>query len=293
MILIDPAKPFFKGNLHTHTTASDGRKPPEEAIGVYKDLGYDFLAITDHWHAYEPTGTEPITVLRGIEYDLPFEATKKQALHLVALLPDGAEPSVVYEDTPEELIRKVKAVGGAVIFAHPAWSMNTLDVILRLKGVCAAEVYNVVSGFPYGMDRAVSTTQLDTAANHGLVFPMVSGDDTHYYKGEPGRVWNMVQAEDCTAAGILSALKAGTFYCTQGPEIRGAWYDPDERVLRIRHSEAEYVLMYSNRCWEPDRCIPASGKDETEYRPSEKEEWLRAEVMDKDGRRAWLSPFRI
>ena len=39
---------WYKGNLHTHTTESDGRLSPLETIRIYAEHGYDFLALTDH-----------------------------------------------------------------------------------------------------------------------------------------------------------------------------------------------------------------------------------------------------
>lgn len=39
---------WYKGNLHTHTTRSDGTLSPEEIVKWYEDNGYSFLAITDH-----------------------------------------------------------------------------------------------------------------------------------------------------------------------------------------------------------------------------------------------------
>src|SRR5437899_12865383 len=39
---------LLRGNLHAHTTFSDGVLPPERLIAEYETLGYDFLAITDH-----------------------------------------------------------------------------------------------------------------------------------------------------------------------------------------------------------------------------------------------------
>ncbi len=33
---------FFKGNLHTHSTNSDGDFPPAEVIDRYCRAGYDF-----------------------------------------------------------------------------------------------------------------------------------------------------------------------------------------------------------------------------------------------------------
>ena len=34
---------WYKGNLHTHTTLSDGKKTPDESIALYREKGYDFL----------------------------------------------------------------------------------------------------------------------------------------------------------------------------------------------------------------------------------------------------------
>ena len=39
---------WLRGNLHAHTTYSDGVKTPQELLTEYEALGYDFLAITDH-----------------------------------------------------------------------------------------------------------------------------------------------------------------------------------------------------------------------------------------------------
>lgn len=44
--LITPAD--LRGDLHTHTTASDGKATIEEMAEAAKALGYEFLAITDH-----------------------------------------------------------------------------------------------------------------------------------------------------------------------------------------------------------------------------------------------------
>ena len=40
---------FWRGNLHTHSTLSDGVLSPEEVCRRYRDEGYDFLALTDHF----------------------------------------------------------------------------------------------------------------------------------------------------------------------------------------------------------------------------------------------------
>ena len=44
---------WLKGNLHTHTTLSDGRLSPQERVTAYEARGYDFLALTDHYRLAE------------------------------------------------------------------------------------------------------------------------------------------------------------------------------------------------------------------------------------------------
>ena len=39
---------WYKGNIHCHTTDSDGMLTPDEVVRLYKDAGYQFLAISDH-----------------------------------------------------------------------------------------------------------------------------------------------------------------------------------------------------------------------------------------------------
>ena len=53
---------FYKGNLHVHSANSDGTLPPEELARVYREAGYDFLAITDHFleeYGFPITDTRP------------------------------------------------------------------------------------------------------------------------------------------------------------------------------------------------------------------------------------------
>ena len=39
---------WVKGNLHCHTTNSDGRVAPQERLDQYVAQGYDFLCLSDH-----------------------------------------------------------------------------------------------------------------------------------------------------------------------------------------------------------------------------------------------------
>ena len=41
---------WYKGNIHTHTTESDGDASPEKVVQWYRRHGYDFLVLSDHNH---------------------------------------------------------------------------------------------------------------------------------------------------------------------------------------------------------------------------------------------------
>ena len=40
--------PRFRGNLHSHTTNSDGTLTPAEAVAAFRAHGYDFLCLSEH-----------------------------------------------------------------------------------------------------------------------------------------------------------------------------------------------------------------------------------------------------
>ena len=41
---------WYRGNLHSHSTNSDGKLKPEEAVALYKKYGYHFLCLSEHDH---------------------------------------------------------------------------------------------------------------------------------------------------------------------------------------------------------------------------------------------------
>ena len=41
---------WYKGNIHTHTTESDGDEDPHKVVRWYRRHGYDFLVLSDHNH---------------------------------------------------------------------------------------------------------------------------------------------------------------------------------------------------------------------------------------------------
>ena len=292
MKLFDADKPFFKGNTHMHTTLSDGRLEAEAACALYAAAGYDFVVITDHRRVGPTFRQGDMLVMSGAEYDYTFE---NEVLHLVAVLPDGnamadADCRVLHHN---EIIRRINEAGGAAILAHPAWSLNSTELMLALGGVCAAEIYNTVSGTPWNAPRADSSQPLDVLACVGRPLPLVAADDSHFYEGEHCRSFTMVQAERCESAEIIAALRAGRFYASQGPRFEDVEVLEDRLIIVT--SPVSRVTFLSDLPWVGGRCRVGEGLTREEYVFERRrgERWVRAEIEDAEGRRAWLSPIRL
>ena len=294
MDLFTAGKPFFKGNLHCHTTLSDGRCTPEEAQRFYKDLGYDFLTLTDHRLLSGPTHMyDGMLVLSGTEADyfLPGEV-----VHMVCFgWEEGLreEPDMPLPRNIQHCIDLTRKHGGRVILAHPAWSLNTMETMSGLAGVSATEIYNTASALPWNGDRADSSTQVDIAASHGIFFNLVASDDAHIYETQAGRNFTMIQADELTRESLLEAFDAGRFYCSQGPAFEQISVDDDK--ITVRCSPVEHIVFYSNAVWARNRCHNGHDLTSAEYdlhaNADRHERYVRIQLIDAEGRSAWSNPI--
>ena len=290
MKLFSDTLPFYRGNLHTHTTESDGRLTPAECMEAYRAAGYDFLAITDHRRLTQP-GQPPagLVMIPGIELDYTLPT---QCVHLLGLgVSEAAAQGYDRAAPPQAGVDLIRRSGGLAILAHPAWSLNTTEQIAAFTGLAGAEVWNSVSDAPYNALRADASSLLDVAACAGALLPMLANDDTHYYDQEFAKGWNMVQAEAKTPEAILRALAAGRFYATQGPAIHQV--EIQGREVRVRCSPAAQVVFISNQAWTDDRCVVGKDLTEAVYTLTPHERSVRVQVVDAQGRSAWSSPVAL
>ena len=276
-------KQRLKINLHTHTTLSDGKKSPDEVLARYREEGYDAVALTDHWYYGKSGEFDGMTILSGGEYNIGGSDCRNGVFHIVGF-GMTREPSVTLSMTAQQLIDAIHDAGGLVDLAHPAWSLNTLEQILPLAHVDVTEIYNTVSGL--GMSRrADSSLIVDMLASAGRVYPLIAADDAHYYTGDECVSWIMAEAEVNSRESILDAIRNGRFSATQGPEIHMT-QENDEFVVRC--TPASEIVFFSNLVWTP-RAFTGDGITEARYKPRNGECFLRAEVKDKNGKRAWTN----
>lgn len=293
MLLFDPGKPFFKGNLHTHTNNTDGRKAPEEVLDLYQAQGYDFIALTDHWKRTvdDPYMKGNMLVMTGIELDYTLPG---QVIHIVGV---GVDESILTTATrnggAQSGIDAIRKAGGRAILAHPAWSLNTPEIIGAMKKLTATEIYNSVSCFPWNGDRADSTCILDVTAAQGHLLNTVAADDSHFYTGENCTSYIMLQTDELTQENVLKALDEGAFYATRGPRFEQIEVTEDE--IHVRCSKVKYVIFHSNLPWVGGRTVAGDGLTEATFKinRSRGESFIRVILIDEEGRRAWANPIEI
>ena len=184
----------LRGDLHSHTTASDGTASIEEMAAGARDHGYDYLAITDH-SASMGFGSDvsPDELRRQIEV---IRATAIDGIQLLAgsevnILPDG---SLDYDDA---LLAELDWVLASVHTSFRMSHQQMTDRIVRAMENPLVDAIGHLSGrkieqrSPYEFDR---DRVLEAAAATGTMLEINSNPDR--------RDINDTTARAAAAAGI-------------------------------------------------------------------------------------------
>lgn len=285
---------FYRGNLHTHSTRSDGGLSPADVVTSYRERGYDFLAITDHFlnHYGFPIvdtrehRTAAFTTLIGAELHAP-QTHLGDLWHIVAVgLPlDFARPAA--DETGPRISARAKAAGAFVGMAHPHWYSISLEDALSLEGAHAVEIYNETCATLN--DRADSWYISDQLSLRGRRLFAYAADDAHFVgRPDDGRAWVQVRAEALSPEHLLAALKAGHFYSSQGPELIDVAVVGDR--IQIRCSPASAIIV-SGRGSRAARLLDANLTEANLSLADFVGSFFRVTVIDDLGRRAWTNPI--
>ncbi|MEM7530752.1 MAG: CehA/McbA family metallohydrolase [Chloroflexota bacterium] len=293
----DKAGQFWKGNIHTHSTNSDGRVSPEEACQRYRNAGYDFISLTDHFlenYGYPMSDTramrtDDFTTIIGAELHTG-QTEMGSAWHILGVgLPlDFAPPTP--DETGSQLAARALEAGAYVAIAHPHWYVLTHEDAISLgPDVHAVEVYNGIS--VDGNDRADSWHFTDILLGRGHRYTTCATDDCHFRPDyhDFGRGWVQVKSETLTPESILGALKAGHYYASTGPELYDIQVISGEKVI-VRCSPANGIFMTGTAS--NARRVLGQGIIEAELELTNFDSpYCRITVRDMQGERAWSNPI--
>lgn len=284
---------WLKGNLHCHTTVSDGVLTPSEIAEAYCKRGYDFLAITDH-NLYVKHSDLPVAplLLMGVEHDLAY--SKNKCTHIVGTGIAEREKTLYDcrkympgELTDQGLIDMMQGDGQFVILAHPIWSRMEPEEVRVLTGFHAIEVYN--NGCENLCHAGHGEVYWDMLLRSGKKVYGVATDDTHKPWDMFGG-WICVKAKEKSYNAIMDALFAGQFYASSGPEIEDFGVDGNEVYVFCSPCKEIHFVTYPPR----GKSYFAEKNESLErlcYTRKGGEKYVRVECIDNNGRVAWTNPI--
>ncbi len=293
---------FFRGNLHTHSTRSDGVLDPAEVCRRYQAEGYDFIALTDHFVGlfdYPLTDTSAyrnadFTTILGAELHTG-EMENGNLWHIVAAgLPLDFEPpnaphfdAVEGSESAASLAQRARDAGAFVVIAHPHWSGMTHTDANTIEAAHAVEIYN--HGCVIDNDRGEGFLTLERLLNDGRRLNLVATDDAHFNTPDYFGGWVMVKALENTPEALLAALKAGEFYASLGPEIHNIRIEDGH--VKVNCSAAVTIIAMGKGT----SMVTLHGTSMTSANLSLERlsgsPWIRISVVDRAGKRAWSNPI--
>ncbi|NLN27946.1 MAG: CehA/McbA family metallohydrolase [Firmicutes bacterium] len=279
---------WYRGNLHMHSTESDGKLGPQEALTWYRERGYDFASLTDHRKTTDVStfGDEGFLVIPGTELDC-VDPERDVGYHIVGVgIKPFSQDDATRQGPGQALVDLITRHDGLAIMAHPYWLGQEPSDIMAVSGAVAVEVYNATCARP---GKEFAMVHWDGLLDRGYRIWGVAADDAHNYVGDAGRGWVMVKAPELTEAAIRQALIEGRFYATQGPAIVDMRLVGDR--IEVHSSPVQKIRFISNRGRgrtveaEPGGAITAASF------PAPPRGYVRVECIDHRGLRAWSQPL--
>jgi hypothetical protein len=272
----------FKGNLHAHTTNSDGACAPQQTIQNYTEMGYAFLMISDH---------DKITDIGALDACgmtlIPGNEITAEGVHMLHV---NADHVLAPTQNRQPMIDAIIAQGGMAIMNHPNWGENFIHCrqseLESLTGYHGIEIYNGVSERVEG--AAAATDRWDMLLSQGRRVWGFGNDDCHQLC-DYGIAWNMVLAEDPSPESLLNALAGGKFYISTGVSIDSIHAEDNHIHIQSRDTQCFRIVRNhgmilatvegSELSFEVPDCWPLS--------------YIRVECYGTGPRMAWTQPFWI
>jgi hypothetical protein len=205
----------LRGNLHAHTTLSDGVLEPQKVIDAYAERAYGFLAISDHDHLADHGALEGWAD-RGMVL-IPANEVTAGGVHIQHV--NAAELVAPHPDR-QKVIDEIRRTGGFAVVNHPNWQERfdhcPVADLERWRGYAGMEIYNGVIARHPGSSYA--TGKWDMLLSAGRRVWGFANDDFH--KPEDLALgWNVAFCGERSAAAVVDALSRGAFYASTGVVI--------------------------------------------------------------------------
>lgn len=312
---------WYKGNLHSHTTNSDGIYTPDQAVEEFKKKGYSFLCLSDHnlYTDYQSTyNSEEFIILPGLEasallFDNNDNCLKVHHMNGILgtqkMLEEAKRPLFTHmeefdavvchgswngAEVAEKMAIELHERGCIVVYNHPIWSRVEASEFINVNNIDVLEIFNYNTQNESG--TGFDTTYWDVMLRNGRWIPGDAADDNHN-GGEFDDAFGgyiVVKAEVLTRDEIISSILNGNYYSSAGPEIYD-WGIRDGQVY-VKCSLVERVNFVADGFVGSGTTVISDKKNgiqEASFTLSGKEHYVRVECIDYNGRKAWTNPIMI
>ena len=295
---------WYKGNLHCHTTGSDGDASPEQVVEWFRDHGYHWLVLSDHNRLtilpedVDTPQSGKALMITGEELTVQLE-DQEVAVHVSCVgISRALEPINAAEILPT-IQANVAAVLGAegIAMLSPPYYRPGFDTrtLIEIEGAKLMDIFNAHPTNVEGDPRTFSFEEIwDTILSSGKTIFGTATDDSHHYlefgphKANPGRAWVVTRAAELSAEAIIESLAKGDFYSSTGVSLRDVQEPKEALSLEIDQTgDQSYVTSFIGR---GGVVLAEEAGLEASYRIRGDEGYVRARVTSSDGARAWTQP---
>lgn len=322
-ILLNKNKPFFKAAMHCHSTNSDGKLSVQEQKELFKKQGYSVVAFTDHEHLIDNSHLDDenfltITSCEIAIKEFPEQSTLKNTLMRVTHLNlyaqnqhnvvtpcynsvydhfknpsiedkikfNGEYQRIYSKDGINAIIKEAKSKGFLVCYNHPEWSLENATDYLHYENLDFVEVYNHASTIAGSECYQIQAFD-DFLRNGKRIFNLMA-DDSHKKEDMFGG-FIMINAHKLDYDTIISALKNGEFYSSQGPLIYSLIKNGNE--VTVECSNAKRIsLSTKGRRTEAKR---GENLTKATFKVKETDEYFRITVVDEYNNHAHTQAYEI
>lgn len=298
----------FKGDLHMHSSYSDGRESPAYVAAACRSIGLDFMAVTDH-RRYAPS-LEAIAAFEGVPCDLRIYAGEEvhppdNPVHIINF---GGRRSIneMFADEPsyrasvDELGQKIgpvppgvdayqyastvwcfdriREVGGLGVFCHPYWFTDNRytpsgALTSYLFQTQPFDAYEVIGG--YHLFEAASNT-LQVARYHeerakGRRIPIVGVSDSHgCERGQLfGWYYTVAFSPTCDLSDLVASIKDLWSVAVEAlPNQEARPFGPFRLVKYAQFLMREVFPLHDELCVEEGRLMRAHAAGDATARAS-------------------------
>jgi hypothetical protein len=304
---VEPMR-WYKGNTHTHTINNGGDSTPDEVVTWYRTHGYQFLVLTDHNFLTSIDGLnavhgadEKFLVVRGEEVtaragDKPVHVNGLDIKSLVEAY-NGATVS----DTLQRNIDGIRAASGVPHINHPnfGWALTTDD----LRHARNYKIFEIHNGHPsvnnLGGGGVPGLEEVwDRLLTSGSMIYGMATDDAHVFKepgnpmvSGPGRGWVMVRAPRLEAGALMQSLERGDFYASTGVVLDDVLASDKSLAVKIKtEGVSKYRVQFIGR---GGQILTEVAEPSATYNFRGDEGYVRAKVIESNGRMAWVQPVSV